>query len=63
MCWPRSTGHWSLRTLLVRLTKIGAKVVRHARYTCFQMIEMSKHGDMFAAILKRIRRPLRPVPV
>jgi hypothetical protein len=49
--------------LQVRLIKIGAKVVRHARYTCFRMTEVSKHGDMFAAILKRIRRPLRTAPV
>lgn len=32
---PRAIGHWSLRTLQVRLIKIGAKVVRHAGYTCF----------------------------
>ncbi len=37
---PRSISHWSLRTLQTRLIKIGAKVVRHARYTCFQMAEV-----------------------
>ena len=31
---PRKIKHWSLRSLLVKLIKIGAKVVRHNRYTC-----------------------------
>lgn len=59
----RSIGHWSLRTLQTRLIKIGAKVVRHARYTCFQMAEVSITQDLFVAILSRIRRLLHPVPV
>ena len=60
---PRSISHWSLRTLQTRLIKIGAKVVRHARYTCFQMAEVSIPGYLFAAILRRIRRLMQPVPV
>ena len=34
---PRKIKHWSLRSLLVKLIKVGAKVVRHNRYTTFQM--------------------------
>ena len=60
---PRSISHWSLRTLQTRLIKIGAKVVRHARYTCFQMAEVSISRNLFAAILRRIRRLMPPVPV
>ena len=60
---PRSINHWSLRTLQTRLIKIGAKVVRHARYTCFQMAEVSVSRNLFAAILRRIRRLMQPVPV
>ncbi|MCH9044607.1 MAG: transposase [SAR324 cluster bacterium] len=60
---PRSIGHWSLRTLQTKLIKIGAKVVRHARYTCFQMAEVSVSRNLFAAILRRIRRLMQPVPV
>ena len=60
---PRSIGHWSLRTLQTRLIKIGAKVVKHARYTCFQMAEVSIPGNLFATILRRIRRSKHPVPV
>ena len=60
---PRSVAHWSLRTLQTRVIKIGAKVVRHARYTCFQMAEVSLSSNLFAAILRRIRRLMPPVPV
>ena len=38
---PLSISHWSLRTLQTKLIKIRAKVVRHARYTCFQMAKVS----------------------
>ena len=34
---PRKIKHESLRSLLVKLINIGAKVVRHNRYTTFQM--------------------------
>ena len=60
---PRSISHWSLRTLQTKLIKIGAKVVSHARYTCFQMAEVSLPGNFFAAILRRIRQLMPPVPV
>ncbi len=42
---------------------LPAKVVRHARYTCFQMAEVSIKRNLFAAILRRIRRLIQPVPV
>jgi Transposase DDE domain group 1 len=32
---PTKVKHWSLRSLLVKLIKIGAKVVRSGRYTTF----------------------------
>ena len=60
---PRSIRHWSQRTLQVSWIKIGAKVVRHARYTCFQMADVSLPSNLFAAILRRIRRLKRPVSV
>ena len=60
---PQSISHWSLRTLQTKLIKIGAKVVSHARYTCFQMAEVSISRNLFAAILRRIRRLIQPVPV
>ena len=60
---PQSISHWSLRTLQTKLIKIGAKVVKHARYTCFQIAEVSISRNLFAAILRRIRRLIQPVPV
>ena len=60
---PRSISHWSMRTLPTKLIKIGAKVVKHARYTCFQMAEVAITRKLFAAILRRIHRLIQPVPV
>jgi hypothetical protein len=60
---PKSISHWSLRTLQTRLIKIGAKVVRHARYTCFQMAEVSLSRHLFSAIFRKIRQLRQPVPV
>jgi hypothetical protein len=60
---PRSIGHWLLRTSQTKLIKIETKVVGHARYTCFQMAELSLSSNLFAAILRRIRRLMHPVPV
>jgi hypothetical protein len=34
---PASVKHWTLTTLRDKLIKIGAKVVRHARYVTFQL--------------------------
>ena len=47
--------HWSLATLREKLIKIGAKVVRHARYVTFQLAEVAVPRDLFTLILDRIR--------
>jgi hypothetical protein len=59
---PEGVEHWSLTTLREKLVKIGAKVVRHARYIVFQMAEVAIPRRLFATILRRIGR-LCPVPV
>jgi len=51
---PKSMRHWSLTTLREKLIKIGAKVVKHARYTLFQMAEVAVSKELFAAILGKI---------
>ena len=51
---PTVVKHWTLTTLLVKLIKTGAKVVRHARYVTFQMAEVAVSRKVFAAILGRI---------
>ena len=38
---PEPIKDWSLTTLKEKLVKIGAKVVRHARYVAFQMAEVA----------------------
>ena len=59
---PKKMKDWSLRTLQVKLIKIGAKVVRHSRYVIFQMAEVMVSRSLFYDILERIGR-LRPVPI
>jgi len=53
---PRIIKNWSLRTLLVKLIKIGAKVLRRSRYITFQMAEVAISKEIFAEILSRINR-------
>jgi len=59
---PCEIKHWSLRTLLTKLIKIGAKVVRHSRYVAFQMAEVAVSRKIFTEILLRIES-LRCCPV
>ena len=53
---PSEIKHWSLRSLLVKLIKIGAKVVWHSRYITFQMTEVAIDERLFAKILARIEQ-------
>jgi len=53
---PRKIKHWSLRSLLVRLIKIGVKVFRHSRYVTFQMAEVAIDKRLFAEILTGMKR-------
>ncbi|MGB6340959.1 MAG: IS1380 family transposase, partial [Candidatus Aminicenantaceae bacterium] len=53
---PGKIKCWSLRSLLVKLIKIGAKVLRHSRYVTFQMAEVAISREIFAEILSRINR-------
>jgi hypothetical protein len=55
-------AHWSLTTLREKLVKIGARIVRHARYVIFQLAEVAVPRALFVAILHRIAR-LRGPPV
>jgi len=53
---PGKIKHWSLRSLLIKLIKIGAKVLRHSRYITFQMAEVAIRKEVFAEILTRTNR-------
>ena len=45
------------------LIKIGAKVVRHAKYVTFQMTDVAVPRELFGAILERIQRFGVPPPL
>jgi len=59
---PRSVEHWTLTTLREKLIKIGAKMVRHARYITFQLAEVAVPRRLYRTILKRIRRFAETMP-
>ncbi len=59
---PKSVKQWSLRTLRDKLIKIGAKVVRHARYVIFQMAEVAVPRILFREIFDQIKQ-LRSLPI
>ncbi len=52
---PSQVTHWSLRSIQLKLVKIGAKVVSHSRRAIFQMAEVAVPEALFAALLERIR--------
>ena len=53
---PRKVKHWTLTTLREKLIKIGAKVIRHARYITFQLAEVAVPRELFQTILQKIER-------
>jgi heterodisulfide reductase subunit A-like polyferredoxin len=59
---PKKIRDWSLRTLQVKLIKIGAKVIKHSGYVIFQMAEVMLSRSLFYDILERIGR-LKPMPI
>ena len=50
---PEVMADWSLTSLQLKLIKIGARVVRHARAITFQLAEVAVTGPMVRAILRR----------
>ena len=56
LCLPKAIKDWSLRSLQVKLIKIGGRIVCHARRFVFQLAEVAVSRDLFAAILERITR-------
>jgi hypothetical protein len=51
---PGAVKDWSLRSLQLKLIKIGGRVVRHARRIIFQLAEVAVPKELFAAILGRL---------
>jgi hypothetical protein len=58
---PRKVSQWTLTTIREKLIKIGAKVVRHAKYVTFQLAEVAIPRSLFAMILDKIAQ-LRLAP-
>jgi hypothetical protein len=58
---PKAIKDWSLRSLQVKLIKMGGRIVRHARQIVFQLAEVAVSRELFAAILERVSR-LRLAP-
>jgi hypothetical protein len=61
LCLPQAIKDWSLRSLQVKLIKIGGRIVRHARQIVFQLAEVAVPRELFAAILEQVSR-LRLAP-
>ena len=57
---PEAMADWSLTSLQLKLIKIGARVVRHARAITFQLAEVAVTGPMGRAVLAAIRRRRTP---
>jgi hypothetical protein len=51
---PKEVSAWSLRSIQLKLVKIGAKVISHARSTIFQLAEVAVSQALFSKILARI---------
>jgi hypothetical protein len=51
---PQRVSHWSLRSVQLKLIKIGAKVVSHSRRTAFQCAEVAVSSALFEDLLERI---------
>lgn len=52
---------WSLTSLQLKLIKMGARVVRHARAITFRLAEVAVKGSMVRAILTAIHRLRAPL--
>jgi hypothetical protein len=46
---------WSMRSVQVKLIKIGGRLVRHARRLVFQLAEVAVPRGLFQGVLNRIR--------
>ena len=57
---PKAIADWSLTSLQLKLIKIGARVVRHARAITFKLAEVAVTDPMVRAILATIRQLRAP---
>ena len=60
LCLPKAVRHWSLRSVQVKLIKMGGRLVRHSRRLIFQLSEVSVPRRLFQGVLDRIDRGAGP---
>jgi len=51
---PEAMADWSLTSLQLKLIKMRARIVRHARAIAFQRADVAVSGDLFRRILTAI---------
>lgn len=56
MVLPKNIAHWILTTLREKLIKLGARLIKHARYIMFRVAEFVVTGATFENILHNIHR-------
>ncbi len=61
LCLPKAVKHWSLRSVQIKLIKIGARLVRHAPRLVFQFAEVAVAREVFSQMLRSIAG-LHPAP-
>ena len=50
LCLPKAVKHWSLRSVQVKLIKMGGRLVRHSRRLIFQLAEVSVPRRLFQGV-------------
>ncbi|MCL5408610.1 MAG: transposase [Candidatus Omnitrophica bacterium] len=53
---PKSIKHWSLRTIQLKMIKVGARMIKHARYYCLLLAETSISEKIFLCLMRNIRQ-------
>jgi len=53
---PEGIKHWSLRTIQLKLIKIGGRFIKHARYYCLLLAETNITEKIFSGLMNNIRR-------
>ena len=61
LCLPKAVKHWSLRSVQIKLIKIGGRLVRHAGRLVFPLAEVAVPRGVFRQVLERIDG-LQPAP-
>jgi len=53
---PDGIKHWSLRSIQLKLIKIGGRLIKHARYYCLLLAETVINAKVFSGLLTNIKR-------